>query len=94
MGLLPPPATFCISTSVQLLFVPLWHQRLSLQREIRRLDAEIVRLEALEKQQQAEIEALKNDPLFVERVARSMMNLAKPGETIIIFTNTVPRSPR
>ena len=80
-----------------LLFVPLWHKRVSMQNEIRRLETEIARLEALEKQQKAEMEALKTDPTYVERMARAKLNLAKPNETIFRFesntTSAVPRSP-
>jgi cell division protein FtsB len=68
-----------------LVFVPLWHQRHSMQRDIQRLDADLARQEALEKQQKAEIGALKTDPSFVESTARNKLNLARPNETIFRF---------
>ena len=68
-----------------LVFVPLWHQRHSMQRDIQRLDADLARQEALEKQQKAEIDAMKTDPTFVESTARNKLNLAKPNETIFRF---------
>jgi cell division protein FtsB len=68
-----------------ILFVPALSRRHSMQREIQRLDAEIARQEHLEKQQRQEIEALKTDPGYVERVARDKLNLARPNETIFRF---------
>jgi cell division protein FtsB len=56
-----------------------------MQQDIRRLDSEIERLEAAERQQRAEIDALKTDAAFVERTARDKLNLAKPNETIFKF---------
>ena len=67
------------------MFVPLWHRHHEMQREIRRLETEVTRLETLEKQQKSEIEALKTDPTYVESTARSKLNLAKPNETIFRF---------
>jgi cell division protein DivIC len=68
-----------------LLFVPALSRRHSMQREIQRLDAEIIRQENLEKQQRQEIDSLKTDPTYVERVARNKLNLARPNETIFRF---------
>jgi cell division protein FtsB len=68
-----------------LLFVPVWHRRHTMNSDIRRLDSEIARREALEKQQKAEIEALKTDPSYVERTARDKLNLVKPNETMFRF---------
>jgi cell division protein DivIC len=68
-----------------LLFVPALARKHSMQLEIRRLDAEIVRQESLEKQQRQEIESLKTDPSYVERVARNKLNLARPNEVIFRF---------
>ena len=68
-----------------LLFVPVWHRRHTMNNDIRCLDSEIARREALEKQQKAEIEALKTDPSYVERTARDKLNLVKPNETMFRF---------
>ncbi len=68
-----------------MLFVPALARRHSMQREIQRLDAEIARQENLERQQRQEIEALKTDPSYVERVARDKLNLARPNEVIFRF---------
>jgi cell division protein DivIC len=75
-----------VATGVALLlFVPAFSRRHAMQREIERLDVEIIRQESLEKQQRQEIESLKTDPTYVERVARNKLNLARPNETIFRF---------
>jgi cell division protein FtsB len=70
--------------------VPAWHRQHEMQMELQRLDSEIIRQETLEKQQRQEIEALKNDPSYVERTARNKLNLAKPNEVIFRFEPTQP----
>lgn len=81
-----------VAAGAVMLFIPLWHRQHVLQRDNRRLEAEVVRLEALEKQYKGEIEALKTDPIYLERVAREKLNLVKPNETVFQFpTNTAPR---
>ncbi|HUK82208.1 MAG TPA: septum formation initiator family protein [Verrucomicrobiae bacterium] len=76
-----------------LLFLPLLQRRHTMQMELQRLDAEIIRQEQRETQQKQEIEALKTDPTYVERTARDKLNLARPNETIFRF-EPVPGSPR
>lgn len=86
-----------VAAGAAVFFIPLWHRQHVLTSEIRRLEAEVARLEALEKRYRIEIEALKNDPSFVERVAREKLNLVKPDETVFQFsppavlTNPPPR---
>lgn len=46
-----------------------------LQQEIQQINADNVRLAE-------EVQALKNDPRIIERIAREEMGLAKPGELI------------
>ena len=81
-----------VAAGAVLLFIPLWHRQHTLQVENRRLETEVLRLEALEKQYKGEIEALKTDPTYVERVAREKLNLVKPNETVFQFpTNAALR---
>jgi len=82
-----------VGAGAVLVFVPLWHKRLAMQREIRQLDTEQARQDEREKSQKTEIEALKSDPSYVERTAREKLNLAKPGETIVVFTNPATPHP-
>ena len=75
------------------LFLPAWHRRHSMELELQRLEAENIRLESLEKQQRQEIEALKTDPSYIERTARSKLNLARPNETIFRFEPPASNAP-
>jgi cell division protein FtsB len=70
---------------VSLMFLPLLAQRRGLQQELQRLDRDIARQEAIEKQQQAEIDALQSDPAMVERTVRQKLNLARPNEVLFRF---------
>jgi cell division protein FtsB len=74
-----------VAFGLGLLFLPLLRRSHLMQQEIRRLDREIQRLDVLEQQQRAEIDALKTDAAFVERTARDKLNLAKPNETVFKF---------
>jgi cell division protein FtsB len=74
-----------------LLFVPILHQRHSMQTELQRLDLEIIRQETIEKQQRTEIESLKADASYVERTARNKLNLARPNETLFRFETPAAR---
>jgi cell division protein FtsB len=74
-----------VGFGVVLLFVPILQHRHAMRLEISRLDEEIARQETLEKQQKMEIEALKTDPGYVERMARNKLNLVRPNEVIFRF---------
>ena len=80
-----------VGCGIVLLFIPLLHQSHAMQQEIARLDREIERQETLEKQLKTEIEALKTDPGYVERMARNKLNLVRPNEVIFRF-EPVPKS--
>jgi len=74
-----------VGSGMALLFAPLVCRIGSMQREVRRLDTEIARQEAVEKKQKTEMEALKTDITSVERAARNKLNLARPDEMIFRF---------
>jgi cell division protein FtsB len=71
---------------VTLVFLPQLQRRHALQQELRRLDEKIAVEENRERRLQAEIDALKSDPVYVERVARQKLNLVRPNETIFRFS--------
>jgi cell division protein FtsB len=56
-----------------------------MRREIYRLDAELQKSEETSKELKAEIDALRNDPMTVERLAREKLGYARTNETIIRF---------
>jgi cell division protein FtsB len=47
------------------------------------LDREVAELEAANDAIAAEIRALKSDPLVVERLAREVLGMARPGEIVV-----------
>ena len=66
-------------------YLPLIQQNENYRREIDRLDVEIQKQVETSKELQNEIDALRNDPKTVERLAREKLGYAKPGETVVHF---------
>jgi cell division protein FtsB len=79
---------------IGLCYLPLIHQNERMRAEIYRLDSKIQQEEENYRQLQAQIDALRNDPQTLERLAREKLGYAKPGETVIHFeppvTNNLP----
>ena len=64
-----------------------------MRREILRLDTELQKQDAISKQLRADIDALRNDPATVTRLAREKLGYAKADETVVRFeTNSVNSS--
>jgi cell division protein FtsB len=59
------------------------HERMS--REDLRLAGLVQQQEAALRQKKALIEALRNDPRMIERLAREKLGLARTGETVVHF---------
>ncbi len=83
-----------------LLLVAVWYYPLIRQNERMRkyivgLDSQIQKQEETGKQLRTSIDALRNDPKAVERLARERLGYAKAGETVIRFeepqTNVLSR---
>ena len=73
-------------------YMPLIQQNERYRREIDRLDVEIQKQTEISQKLQEQINALRNDPKTVERLAREKLGYAKPDETVIHFeTNSVAR---
>jgi cell division protein FtsB len=64
-------------------FIPLIKERSVTTNRIEALQAEIAREEALRSRNLREVEMLKNNPEYVEMIARDRLNMMKPGEVII-----------
>jgi cell division protein FtsB len=66
--------------------------------DIYQLDQQLQLEEQKSKQLQAEIEALRDDPKTVERLAREKLGYARPDETVVRFetpaTNASPVRPQ
>ena len=56
-----------------------------MRREIFRLDTELQQQAAIARQLRADIDALRNDPATVTRLAREKLGYAKPDETVVHF---------
>jgi len=65
-------------------YLPLIRQNERMRHEVMRLDAEIQKQQALQKQLRCSVDALR-DPKAVERMARETLGFAKPGETVVRF---------
>ncbi len=66
-------------------YLPLVRQNETYRREINRLDGEIQKQADISKELKSEIDALRDDPKTVERLAREKLGYAKPDETVIHF---------
>jgi cell division protein FtsB len=66
-------------------YLPLIRKNERMRKEIQRLATEEKKEDEMAKQSKAAIDALRNDPKSVERLARQELHYAKPGETIIRF---------
>jgi cell division protein FtsB len=66
-------------------YLPLIHENERMQTESLRLKAQLEKEMEKSKQLQAEIDALRNDPKTVERLAREKLGYAKPDETVVRF---------
>ena len=65
-----------------------------MRREILRLDAELQKQDAISKQLRADIDALRNDPAAVTRLAREKLGYAKADETVIRFETNSAAAPK
>jgi cell division protein FtsB len=53
--------------------------------QLAKMQAEVAQLDEDNRKLGAEVAALKNDPKAVEKTAREMLNLVKPGEVVLIL---------
>jgi len=70
-------------------YLPLIQQNENYRREIDQLDKEIQTQAEISRELKSEIDALKNDPKTVERLAREKLRYARPDETIVHFDSPV-----
>ena len=66
-------------------YLPLIQQNERMQRENLRLERELEKEKEKSKELQADIDALRNDPKTVERLAREKLGYARADETVIRF---------
>jgi cell division protein FtsB len=66
-------------------YLPLINTNERMRKEVLRLDGLVAKEEASGKELKSSIDALRNDPKSVERLAREKLGYSKPGETVIRF---------
>ena len=70
---------------VGLFFWPVIQTENGYKAELAKLQNQIAAREEEQAQLKLETEHMKNDPAYVEHIARDQLNMGKPGETIIRF---------
>ena len=70
---------------VGLFFVPVLQTERGYKTELAKEQREIAAALETQAQLKLETEHMKNDPAYVEHIARDQLNMGKPGETIIRF---------
>jgi cell division protein FtsB len=85
-----------ILSILMLFFVPVIQKTHRLQAEKERLLVAIGDAQDEQTRLKVETEHMKNDPAYVEHIARDQLNMGKPGETIIRFDKyqTASSSPK
>jgi len=70
---------------VGLFFVPVVQKENEYRDELAKEQSQIAAANEIQTQLKLETEHMKNDPAYVEHIARDQLNMGKPGETIIRF---------
>jgi cell division protein FtsB len=79
-----------IVIGIVLWYMPLIQQNQAMRNDIRELEQRIKGENDSIRELQLAIDAIKNDPDTVERLARERLGYAKPGETVIRFKAEAP----
>src|SRR5664279_5159351 len=74
-------------------YLPLIQENTRMRAEILKLDQQLEAETNKLNQIQAQVDALRNDPKTVERLAREKLGYAKPDETVIRFETPVTNAP-
>jgi cell division protein FtsB len=72
-------------SGLMLFFLPVIHTTHRLQEEKAALQQQIAAGQDHQEELQIETEHMKNDPAYVEHIARDQLNMGRPGETILRF---------
>ena len=70
---------------VGLFFLPVIQTENGYKADLAKLQREMTAAEERQAELKLETEHMKNDPAYVEHIARDNLNMGKPGETIIRF---------
>jgi len=79
---------------VGLFFLPVIQTENGYKDDLAKLQRETAAAEDQQAQLKLETEHMKNDPAYVEHIARDRLNMGKPGETIIRFDRYQTAAPK
>ena len=71
-------------------YLPEIQENQRMRAEIYRLNDQIQQQETVDKELRAELDALRNDPKTVERLAREKLGYARADETVVRFETNAP----
>ena len=74
-------------------YLPLIQENTRMRAQILKLDQQLKTEQEKSEQLQSQIDALRNDPKTVERLAREKLGYAKPDETVIRFEPIATNAP-
>lgn len=80
-------------SGLMLFFLPVIQKSNRLKAEKVNLQNKIAEAQEQQQQLQLETEHMKNDPAYVEHIARDRLNMGRPGETIIRFDSYQTTTP-
>jgi len=78
---------------VGLFFLPVIQTENAYKAELAKLQDQIASRQEEQAELKLETEHMKNDPAYVEHIARDQLNMGKPGETIIRFDRYQSETP-
>jgi cell division protein FtsB len=79
---------------VGLFFVPVIQTEDNYKDQLAKIQRETAAAEETQARLKLETEHMKNDPAYVEHIARDQLNMGKPGETIIRFDRYQAAAPK
>jgi cell division protein FtsB len=74
-------------------YLPLIQENTRMRAQILKLDQQIQTEQEKSDQLQSQVDALRNDPKTIERLAREKLGYAKPDETVIRFEAPATNAP-
>ncbi len=74
-----------VLSGLMLFFLPVIQKTHNLQEEKTQLQNRIAAAQEDQEELQVQTEHMKNDPAYVEHIARDQLNMGRPGETIVQF---------
>jgi cell division protein FtsB len=77
-------------SGLMLFFFPVIHRTQELQEQKAELERKIADAQSYQEDLQVQTEHMKNDPAYVEHIARDKLGMGRPGETILRFDKYQP----